>query len=173
VQRRVGITFVYVTHDQEEAFAMSDAVAVMNEGVLEQVGAPEDVYRRPRTPFVATFVGQTNQFDANVIARDGEGRYRVALEAGVEVAAGGPTGLEPGTAVQVILRPEELSLDAAGAHPATVTDVSYVGPVRQVTVDAQSLGSLLLTLPGHTPVEPGERVSVSWPESAAWLVPAG
>jgi spermidine/putrescine transport system ATP-binding protein len=172
VQRRVGITFVYVTHDQEEAFAMSDAVAVMNEGVLEQVGAPEDVYRRPRTRFVATFVGQTNQFDATVTARDGEGRYRAELAAGVEVAAGGPDGLGTGAAVQVILRPEELSLDAAGAHAATVTDVSYVGPVRQVTVDAEGLGSLLLTLPGHTPVEPGERVSVSWPESAAWLVPA-
>jgi spermidine/putrescine transport system ATP-binding protein len=172
VQRRVGITFVYVTHDQEEAFAMSDAVAVMNEGVLEQVGAPEDVYRRPRTPFVATFVGQTNQFDATVTARDGEGRYRVALGAGVEVSAGGPDGLGTGTAVQLILRPEELSLAAAGAHAATVTDVSYVGPVRQVTVDAEALGPLLLTLPGHTPVEPGERVSVSWPESTAWLVPA-
>ncbi len=171
VQRRVGITFVYVTHDQEEAFAMSDSVAVMNLGVLEQVGPPEDVYRRPLTPFVATFVGQANRFDATVAARDGDGRYRVALAAGVEVAAGGPAGLEPGTAVQVILRPEELSLDSGGAHTAVVTDVSYVGPVRQVTVDAQALGPLLLTLPGHTLVAAGEHVTVSWPESAAWLVP--
>jgi spermidine/putrescine transport system ATP-binding protein len=171
VQRRVGITFVYVTHDQEEAFAMSDAVAVMNQGVLEQVGQPEDVYRRPLTPFVATFVGQANRFAATVTARDDEGRYHLALEAGLDVAAAGPAGLEPGTAVQVILRPEELSLDAAGAYPATVTDVSYVGPVRQVTVDAEALGPVLLTLPGHTPVGPGERVNLSWPASAAWLVP--
>jgi spermidine/putrescine transport system ATP-binding protein len=172
VQRRVGITFVYVTHDQEEAFAMSDAVAVMHGGVLEQVGQPEDVYRRPLTPFVATFVGQANRFPATVAGRDGEGRYRAALEAGVEVAAAGPPGLEQGAAVQVILRPEELTLDAAGTYAGTVADVSYVGPVRQVTVDAQGLGPLLLTLPGHTPVGAGERVNVSWPESAAWLVPA-
>jgi spermidine/putrescine transport system ATP-binding protein len=171
VQRRVGITFVYVTHDQEEAFAMSDAVAVMNQGVLEQVGHPEDVYRRPRTPFVATFVGQANQFAATVKAPEGEGRYRVALEGGVDVAAGGPAGLEPGAAVQVILRPEELTLDAGGEYPAAVTDVSYVGPVRQVSVDVDRLGELLLTLPGHAPVSAGERVNLSWPASAAWLVP--
>ncbi|HYX83955.1 MAG TPA: ABC transporter ATP-binding protein [Gaiellales bacterium] len=172
VQRRVGITFVYVTHDQEEAFAMSDAVAVMNQGVLEQVGQPEDVYRRPKTPFVATFVGQANRFAGAVARRDGERRYRVALETGVEVAAGGPAGLDPGVAVQVILRPEELALDAAGQYPATVTDVSYVGPVRQVTVEADRLGTVLLTLPGHAPVEPGAGVRLSWPDSAAWIVPA-
>jgi spermidine/putrescine transport system ATP-binding protein len=173
VQRRVGITFVYVTHDQEEAFAMSDAVAVMNEGVLEQVGQPEDVYRRPATGFVATFVGEANRFAGRVTAVAGPDRYEVALDGGAEVTAGGPPELAPGATVQVVLRPEEVSIGSAGQYPALVTDVSYVGPVRRVTLDAERLGSLSVSLPGHTPVEVGERVRVAWPESSAWVVPTG
>ena len=73
LQRVLGITFCYVTHDQAEAFSMSDRVAVMNRGLLEQVGAPEEVYRRPRSAFVADFVGAANQLGATVAARAGDG----------------------------------------------------------------------------------------------------
>jgi spermidine/putrescine transport system ATP-binding protein len=172
VQRRVGITFVYVTHDQEEAFAMSDAVAVMNLGVLEQVGQPEDVYRRPATPFVATFVGQANSFDGAVRGPAGDGRYAVALTKGVGLTAAGPPSLAAGTPVQAILRPEEVGLGENGDHAAVVTDVSYVGPVRQVMLEVEQLGPLLSSLPGHAAVRAGDRVRVSWADSAVWLVPS-
>jgi spermidine/putrescine transport system ATP-binding protein len=76
LHRAVGVTFCYVTHDQGEAFSMSDRVAVMNAGVLEQVGAPEEVYRRPQTLFVADFVGASNRLPGRVIAGQGAGRWR-------------------------------------------------------------------------------------------------
>src|SRR5207248_7215883 len=78
VQRRVGITFVYVTHDQEEAFSMSDRVAVMHDGVLEQVGTPEQIYRQPTTLFVAEFVGMANRLAGTVTGRSPAG-YAVQL----------------------------------------------------------------------------------------------
>jgi spermidine/putrescine transport system ATP-binding protein len=171
VQRRVGITFLYVTHDQEEAFSMSDSVAVMDEGVLEQVGRPDEIYQRPATPFVANFVGSANRLDGTVVGQESGNRYRVAVDGGVELVAGGPAGLPSRRPVQVIVRPENVSLGAAGDYPAVVTDVSYIGPVRQVTVDVERLGTMLASLPGQMPVTEGERVQVSWPEVTAWLVP--
>jgi ABC-type Fe3+/spermidine/putrescine transport system ATPase subunit len=75
IQREVGITFVYVTHDQEEALTMSDRIAVMNEGRVEQIGSPEDVYERPATAFVAGFIGVSNLLPADVVAADGHGKY--------------------------------------------------------------------------------------------------
>ena len=168
VQRRVGITFLYVTHDQEEAFSMSDGVAVMNEGVLEQVGRPEEIYQRPATMFVANFVGSANRFPGRVAAVEAPG-YRVALESGVQIGARGPEGLEPGAGVTAIVRPEEVTV--GNGHPAVVADVSYVGPLRQVSFEAERLGRVLASLPGHTPIDEGARVALSWPDSAAWLVP--
>ena len=96
VQRRVGITFVYVTHDQEEAFSMSDRVAVMHDGLLEQVGTPEDVYRKPATLFVADFVGASNRTEAVVDAALGEGKYRLRAGDVGELPAYGPEGIAEG-----------------------------------------------------------------------------
>src|SRR5918994_1247319 len=84
IQREVGITFVYVTHDQEEALTMSDRIAVMNRGRIEQVSAPEDVYERPTTTFVAGFIGVSNLMPGKVVESSGS-RTRVHLDAGVEV----------------------------------------------------------------------------------------
>jgi spermidine/putrescine transport system ATP-binding protein len=170
-QRRVGITFVYVTHDQEEAFSMSDQVAVMNEGVLEQVGAPQEVYRRPSTAFVADFVGQANRFAGSVSGPSGEG-YQVAVEGAGTVAAQGPLGLSPGAGVSVVVRPENIGLDGATGFPATVTSVSYLGPSRSVRLDAGGLGPILATVAGDgRPVAEGDRVNVSFSAADAWIIP--
>src|SRR5436305_3410444 len=99
VQRRVGITFVYVTHDQEEAFSMSDRVAVMHEGVLEQVGAPEEGYRKPASLFVADFVGASNRTEAVVEQALGEGRYTLRSGSAGDLRAYGPEGIAPGQTV--------------------------------------------------------------------------
>ena len=95
LQRSVGMTFCYVTHDQGEAFSMSDRVAVMNHGVLEQVGTPEDIYHRPASAFVADFVGTANRFTGRVEGADA-GRYRVAIDGIGTRSVRGPDGLPHG-----------------------------------------------------------------------------
>ncbi len=101
LQREVGVTFVYVTHDQEEAFSMSDRVAVMDHGLLEQVGRPEDVYRRPATPFVASFVGLANRLAGRLVGAAPGERYEVDLDHLGRRSAHGPPGLAAGAAVTV------------------------------------------------------------------------
>jgi ABC-type Fe3+/spermidine/putrescine transport system ATPase subunit len=169
VQRRVGITFVYVTHDQEEAFSMSDRVAVMHNGVLEQVGAPEQVYRRPATLFVADFVGASNRTEAVVEAALGEGRYRLRAGEVGELCAYGPGGIAEGAAVSLIVRPESLRLGGEG-HTATVVDVSYVGPAKHLELDTEALGRLRATVGGSDKAAIGDRVMVSWSSADAWIV---
>jgi spermidine/putrescine transport system ATP-binding protein len=170
VQRRVGITFVYVTHDQEEAFSMSDRVAVMNEGVLEQVGTPEEVYQRPATLFVADFVGSSNRLEATVESAGDEATYRLASPAGPSFDAKGPPGIAPGSHVTAIVRPERVVLGTGGIS-CVVRDVSYVGPSRHLTLDCEGFGVLRATVGGaDAAVAEGDRVGASWPPEAAWIV---
>ena len=170
VQRRVGITFVYVTHDQEEAFSMSDRVAVMHDGVLEQMGTPEQVYQRPATVFVADFVGASNRTEATVAEVLADGRYRLSAGAAHGIEAVGPPGLATGTAVSLIVRPEQVRLGGDG-FAAVVADVSFVGPAKHLELDSDELGRLRATVGGDVPATAGDRVSLSWPAEAAWIVP--
>jgi iron(III) transport system ATP-binding protein len=111
LQRQMDITTIYVTHDQVEALAMSNVIAVMNEGTIEQVGRPRDIYNNPRSHFVADFIGTTNFFSATVEERPGEGSYRVVAPQGsVVVETGAP--LRVGDAVTVSIRPEHIQLEA-------------------------------------------------------------
>jgi spermidine/putrescine transport system ATP-binding protein len=170
VQRRVGITFVYVTHDQEEAFSMSDRVAVMSEGVLQQVGTPEHVYERPATHFVADFVGASNRIEATVQSVGGDDRYRLSAAGSTVIEAVGPPGIDVGTAVSVIVRPEQVRPASTGI-PAVVADVSYLGPTRNLELDCDGLGRLRATVGGGgEATKAGDRLSVSWPAEAAWIV---
>jgi spermidine/putrescine transport system ATP-binding protein len=133
LQRRVGITFLLVTHDQEEALAMSDRVAVMNRGRIEQLGTPSEVYDRPATPFVATFLGAANFWTAEVRGVTGE-TLTLALGAGAEMAVPVPPGrsFEAGESVRLLVRPEKLRLlpvppERGPALPVTVLDRLYQG----------------------------------------------
>ena len=110
LQRTLGNTFVFVTHDQGEAMAMSDRIAVMNGGVIVQLGTPEDIYERPQSRFVAQFVGHTNLFDGNVTMIDGT---RVTVDSGGRLlAATAPVPVELGQAVTVVVRFERIGLSA-------------------------------------------------------------
>ena len=128
IQNRIGITTVYVTHDQEEAMAVSDRIAVMNGGVIQQVGAPRALYQRPRNIFVATFIGRTNILDAQ-LHQEG-GRYSLAFGGGYTVEA---PHIRPGTApqpVKVSVRPEEFVLHphpGGAGLPACVDDSVFLG----------------------------------------------
>ena len=138
IQTEVGITFVHVTHDQEEAMTMADTVAVMNAGVIEQMGSPVELYEHPSTTFVANFLGQSNLIRGSVAGIDGS-RVDVGVEgAKLRAPLGGP-GTESGD-VWVGVRPEKLNLSASGSEPdgssnvlrnARVTDVSFMGVSTQ------------------------------------------
>jgi putative spermidine/putrescine transport system ATP-binding protein len=112
LQRKLGLTMVFVTHDQEEALAMSDRIAVMNAGKVEQIGTPSEIYDRPGTRFVADFIGDTNLFRGEVIRTGGTCVLRVDSDLSIELAE------EPGTTgpLSVALRPEKIVLTAPGAH---------------------------------------------------------
>jgi spermidine/putrescine transport system ATP-binding protein len=112
IQRDVGITFVYVTHDQEEALTMSDRIAVMNRGRVEQCAGPEEVYERPTTTFVAGFIGVSNLMPGEVTQAGGSSS-RVKLDTGVEIEAPG-NGVVTGERVHAVVRPEKLHLDPKG-----------------------------------------------------------
>jgi ABC-type Fe3+/spermidine/putrescine transport system ATPase subunit len=128
--RKIGITTVFVTHEQEEAFALGDQIAVLNEGRLEQVGSAPDLYERPRTLFVATFVGRASVLDGVMTAPD-----RVRLEAGHEWRVETPQPLERGARVSLVVRPEALMLGEEGLT-ATVSGCRYTGARAYFTAEA-------------------------------------
>ena len=115
IQRDVGITFVYVTHDQEEALTMSDRIAVMNRGVIEQVEGPEEVYERPRTTFVAGFIGVSNLMPGEVVSANG-GQAELRLDSGVTVNTES-RGAATGERAHAVVRPEKLELRPLGEAP--------------------------------------------------------
>jgi putative spermidine/putrescine transport system ATP-binding protein len=150
LQRQVGITFVYVTHDQEEALGMSDRLAVFNLGRVEQIGTPEEIYERPATAFVAGFVGASNIVDAEAAQRLIGQRRAFSL------------------------RPERIRIggSADGEHNAlgTVASVQYHGASTRIEVALDGAGRLIVDRPndlrGEARPEPGARVQLSWPGNA-------
>jgi spermidine/putrescine transport system ATP-binding protein len=149
VQREVGITFVYVTHDQEEAFSMSDRVAVMNRGLVEQVGRPREVYPRPATLFVADFVGASNRFAARIDAPVADDRYRVQVEGLGSLTVPGTAGLTAGQAAIAIVRPEQVRGGGGTvAFDGRVENVAYLGPAVHLTLGT-ALGKLQCVAPGN------------------------
>ena len=175
VQREVGITFLYVTHDQEEAFSMSDRVAVMCDGRLAQVAAPRDVYERPATLFVADFVGTSNRFAGVVVAQTPNDAYEVKLDGVGTATAHGVSGLAAGDACVAILRPEALRLQPDGSWSGTVEDRSYLG--GQTALTMRSATGERLTLMAASRAVPdaahaGQPVAAGWDERDLWLVRA-
>ena len=174
IQREVGITFLYVTHDQEEALAMSDRIAVMEDGQVRQCGTPEEVYERPRGPFVAGFIGISNLLPATV-ANGG-----VRLESGVLCAAPVPEGCPEGSDVHLSVRPEKILLDeleeGMASVEGTIVERVYVGTTTQVIVEIAP-GTRLVALEQNTARarsddrwEIGDRVKLGWhPEHALVL----
>ena len=177
IQREVGITFVFVTHDQGEALTMSDRIAVMSEGRVEQVGAPVDIYARPETLFVAGFIGSANLLPGTVMSSDGAGT-RVQLLDGTQVvvAAGNsaPTAqLSQGHQVTVMLRPEQVVLDGEGSMKVFITDTVFQGSsVRVVgrTANDTEVSALVPAGSNHKAPSAGETVSMQWHASAPYLL---
>jgi spermidine/putrescine transport system ATP-binding protein len=179
VRREVGITFLYVTHDQEEAFSMSDRVGIMNSGVLEQVGNPREVYERPRTLFVANFVGGSNRFPGRVRAALAAERYQATILGFGDIELRGPEGQEAGADAVAIVRPESIVINPTDEGmvgvDGRILDMSYLGPHVLYTVDAGPLGILnvLASSRSHgADSQPNAHGRFGWTQSSMWLVPA-
>jgi spermidine/putrescine transport system ATP-binding protein len=172
IQVEVGITFVYVTHDQEEALTMSDRIAVMNGGHIEQLGTPEDLYDRPATRFVAGFIGTTNLLSGTVVGRDG-GVTTVQLAHG-ELTGTTMNGLAAGQPVELCVRPEAITLrpgSDAGAIVGQIEQAAFLGTTIQYLVRTAGGEPLTVLSPkagGKLPV--GADVTLSWsPDEARVL----
>jgi spermidine/putrescine transport system ATP-binding protein len=161
IQNEVGITFVHVTHDQEEAMTMADAIAVMHRGRIEQLGSPTELYEHPRTAFVAGFLGVSNLLAGTVTTA---GAVRVDGTGEVRVQAPLPSA---GTRVQIGVRPEKLRLDNAAPNivTGTVAERAYIGVATQYVVETPA-GPLTVFVQSSGSAAEGDAVSVSWdPES--------
>jgi putative spermidine/putrescine transport system ATP-binding protein len=165
VQRELGITTIYVTHDQEEALSMSDRIVVMNEGRVEQIGTPFEVYNYPRTRFVASFVGTLNILRARVTDA---ARGLIAIDDQEIVARRGIAGAKTGEARLVALRPEAISLADSGGERnrmrGTIEDVSFLGSVMRIRVRFTTSAISLDTFnnPSVAPPQRGQLVTVGF-----------
>ena len=152
IQQQVGITFIYVTHDQEEALTMSDTIVVMDKGSIQQIGTPEDIYNEPKNAFVADFIGESNIIDGimpedNVVQM--YGRRFPCLDG----------GFAPNEAVDVVIRPEDIDIVPVeqGQLTGTVTSVTFKGMQYDIIVDFRGFKWLIQTT-DHSPV--GARIGV-------------
>ena len=150
MQKKLGITFIYVTHDQEEALSMSDTVVVMNEGTVQQIGKPTDIYNEPQNAFVADFIGESNIIDGRMLHD-----YRVRF-AGREFECL-DSGFAQGEAVDVVIRPEDVDIvpGDAGQLTGTITSVTFRGVHFEIIVDVQGFKWMIQTTDEH---KEGENV---------------
>ena len=162
LQRRTGITFIYVTHDQAEALALSDQIAVIHSGRLQQFGSPDEVYMRPKNRIVADFMGHVNFLPDKV---DGAGLVRLA--GGQEVRVAAPPALAPGTEVDIAVRPEDIGLVAAagatsGGITARVSERTFLGNINEYFVTLASGETLRAQTPPKLKFAVGEAVGLAF-----------
>ena len=179
IQSQVGITFIYVTHDQEEALSMSDRVAVMSNGVIEQLDEPRAIYDRPLTPFVADFIGDMNFIDGQVV-ESGDGGY--AIDAGAGVVIRGRGQADRGRRVRIGIRPERMAAHpgqpdgTANKAPGQVVTKMYLGDQVQVVATLANGTSVVVREqrasadPALDTIHPGDQIAVSWDEAAPHML---
>ena len=180
IQTELGTTFVYVTHDQEEALTMSDRIAVMNGGDIEQVADPKEIYERPLTPFVADFVGSLNAYDLRVDElADGLAVMRVSERERLVVPAG--TATKTGDQLRVAVRPERVRIEPTNGRAAeggssvegTVAELVYLGGLTQFHVETSVAGRLVshrMDDQVAASLEPGKHVTLTWPAEHAYVL---
>jgi spermidine/putrescine transport system ATP-binding protein len=178
LQRKLGLTFVMVTHDQEEALSLSDRIAVMNQGRIEQIGRPSEIYDRPKTRFVADFIGETNLLVGKIEGRHAE-RYWVTAHSGLKLTIAPPADASAFSSNQVVIsiRPEqvEMSLNqpkADNCFEAVLENVMYLGSYRHCFVRLRSGEQLIVRQPHDATIPTtGATVYIHWDETAGILLP--
>lgn len=181
LQKKLNITFIYVTHDQEEALTMSDRIAIMHDGVMDQIGSPTEIYERPATKFVATFIGETNVFDGTIRSIEG-GKAVIGIENGevtssgfVEEGDGKNTGFAVNEFVTVSVRPEKMHFSPKPVEgftvPAVVRDYIYVGSVLKCIAVLPNGNEIKMEkLAGEELPPIGEKVIICWEPEDAVLI---
>ena len=184
MQAHLGISFIYVTHDQEEALVMSDRVAVMESGRLQQLGTPAEIFERPANPFVAEFLGTAN-FLEGAVKEAGSGRCCIELVDGTTIEAEGPPPLVHGEKVVATVRPQKIQVKLDEEHgPATVN--TFPGTMKEVIFEGvlvrlllESLGGTTLEVQGlpdalpfaYQDLVPGQRLTIHLPPEAVLVYP--
>jgi putative spermidine/putrescine transport system ATP-binding protein len=171
IQTRLGITTIYVTHDQEEALSISDRVAVLSKGQIEQIGTPAEIYGAPATPFVAQFVGTMNRIEST-ISRDTPGTID---SSGVRLPVAAASGRRPGERVLLLVRPETVQLSAAagdnGGLTGDVVSHTFLGAVTRVRVQAgESEWTADMSGERAAALPVGSRVGITFPTETAQLL---
>jgi putative spermidine/putrescine transport system ATP-binding protein len=177
LHERLGITFIYVTHDQHEALVMSDRIVVMSEGRIAQVGTPSDIYDRPASRFVAGFVGESNFLDATSVGAEAAGVVRLRHGEAMLRAAGSASA----GACTIMVRPEKITIrthpadddTAFNTLPATVRQVTFVGEMRRYLLQTDSGAPIVVKVQhrfGASDHAPGERVLLTWAVADTLLV---
>ena len=183
LQREVGITFILVTHDQEEALSMSDTICIMHEGRIIQTGSPTALYDEPINRYVADFVGKSNFFTGKVVEADGQGAH-IETASGRAFAGRSPrdvASLRAGAAAVLAVRPEIIFIASPGAGapyaadveaPAVIRNRIFLGEQTEYLVEAEGLGEVLVRAPKHAETQtggfnPGDQVLIGWQAAAA------
>jgi spermidine/putrescine transport system ATP-binding protein len=170
LQHDLGITFIHVTHDQEEAMTMADRIAVMNQGRIEQLGAPDELYERPQTAFVAGFLGISNLLPGTVSAFDA-----IRLEDGTSVRVPAEALRGRSGSVAVGIRPEKIRPDGGETNrlEGVVKERAYIGVSTQYVVETRNGDITVVVLndrPGTVPHDAGDRLTLSWDPEATFVV---
>jgi ABC-type Fe3+/spermidine/putrescine transport system ATPase subunit len=176
LHKQLGITMIYVTHDQSEALTLSDRIGIMNGGRLVQTGTPREIYERPRDLFVAEFVGESSTLDATV-SSVASGRSVLAIDGETSVVFPAELPFGPGRRVKLVVRPETMVLDGPDdpawmSMPATVVSETYRGSMIQYQLQAcgQSVTALSANQIGLTSRSAGMRTKVCWPAERTQLI---
>ena len=171
----LGVTVVYVTHDQSEALTMSDRIAVFHHGRIQQLAKPSELYERPANAFVASFIGENNRFDGTLVARDGAS-CRVRLADGSELDATVDTDIAPGAAVVLSLRPERVTIGprpGANTLPAQMLEVIYLGDHCKLRMRVAGSEEFVAKVPAAGVAwNRGDTLIVSWPAQACLALPS-
>jgi spermidine/putrescine transport system ATP-binding protein len=179
IQREVGITFIFVTHDQEEALTMSDRIAVMNQGWVDQIGAPEEIYHHPQSVFVAGFIGQANLWSVTVESSNAD-TAMVALSGRRLSAPLDGHQVRAGEEVQLMVRPERVRVsvaeptDGSMTLPCTVIDYVFQGPVVRFALAGPDDAEVVAHVGADEQLpllRPGDKIWASWEAAAARLLP--
>ena len=177
IQREVGITFVFVTHDQGEALTMSDRIAVMSDGRVEQIGTPQEIYNSPSSLFVAGFIGSANLLPGEVVGTDGDATV-VKLNSGSTIRTRSGEAIPVGRPVSVMLRPERLTAstearDDGRSVDGVVSDVVFQGPTARLVVHLADDSDVVANIPTGADlptVQPGTTIHLGWEPGAAFLL---
>ncbi|WP_244808710.1 ABC transporter ATP-binding protein [Caballeronia zhejiangensis] len=175
IQQSLAITTVAVTHDQHEAITMSDRIAVMRNGRIEQFGTPADIYERPRSRYIAEFMGSSNFLRGTVEHGADGGRLRLGRDTAVPLAPS--AGTSPGKSMDLVIRPERVrctpTAENPDAIPGAITGITYVGEAWQISVKLDSGGLLTASHAndGELGFSPGDRVAIDLGKHPWWAVP--